>query len=404
MSKQKTITGKDVEYFLNLKPDDITATLIRHTFAKFYDREKKQIVDRRFNTYDKITIPAGKFCGNKEKIDTHLGLLIFNKYIVEDGLYDVLGYINEEVTAGVVKGMEKKLSQALLINKITPAQMAKYMNKMQWGFTLTDCLSASLSPKTARVLPEVNKEKERLLKSNPKMFETGDPIQAAIIEKQLLDTAKKVIGNDHGMDLYNSGSNASFGNNYKSMFIMKGPIKDSSDGKYTIVTSNYSEGIKKEELQAHYDSLVSGVYPKGVGTQVGGYLTKKFLAAFQSLVLDKKWTDCGTKKTMSILITKKNMEMFKYMYIVENGKFIYLDDATIPKYVGRIVNMRFPLYCTGDKVCNRCAGELYYLEGIENVGLTSAKVTSALVQKSMKKFHDTSVHLNKINIDDIVIN
>ena len=91
MSKQKTITGKDAEYFLNLKPDDITATLIRHTFAKFYDREKKQIVDRRFNTYDKITIPAGKFCGNKEKIDTHLGLLIFNKYIVEDGLYDVLG-------------------------------------------------------------------------------------------------------------------------------------------------------------------------------------------------------------------------------------------------------------------------------------------------------------------------
>lgn len=397
----RTITGQEAEELLNLKFNEVGKDFIIKALAATYDMEAKKIIPPKFMVYDKITIPKGRYCNNKEPINTYVGLLIFNKYLFEEELYPVMGYINETVDAKGVEKMDDKMSKALLDDTITPEMMGRYLDKFQWFFTISNVLSPSMTEKTASVLPEVEKKKEELFKKHKD--DVDDPIVAANIEKELLNTASKVIGNDPGMDLYNSGAAASYSNNYKAMFVMKGPIRDTYNGEYKTVKSCYSEGIAKDELQPHFDSLVYGAYSKGVGTQVGGYLTKKFLAAFQTVVLDRKGSDCGTKMTLTITLTKKNAGLFLYMYIVENGKLVLLDESVMDKYIGKTVHMRLPLYCLGDKICNHCAGELYYKLGITNVGLTTSKMTGSLLQKSMKKFHDSSIKLSKISIDDLVI-
>ena len=81
-----------------------------------------------------------------------------------------------------------------------------------------------------------------------------------------------------------------------------------------------------------------------------------------------------------------------------------LNDNNIGNYVGKIVHMYDPIYCTSEKVCNKCAGDLYYKLGIENIGSTSTKICSTIMNKSLKKKHDNTIKLYSIkSIDDDMI-
>lgn len=386
---------------IDLREEDITKSNIFDLFAYFFNEETKKMV-RKHNPNDKLVIPKGKYHNNDKNITTTVGRFIFNVFLIEKDFYNIFGYINNVIDAKTFEKIDSRLSLALLNDEITPKQMSHFYNKVQWmGFTFNTILCPSLTPKTVVPLDAVEKRKSQLVKQYEEDLKKGSVVTASRIEKELLDIAKKEIGNDPGLELYESGSKASFDNNYKSLFVMKGPIVNAGTGEYSVSTSNYMNGVKKDEIEYYADSIVNGAFAKGKNTQVGGYMTKKYFAAFQSLVLDKKGTDCHSKRTHSIFLTESNHMLFLYRYIVEGNKLVLLDDETIKKYIGRKVNMRDPIYCTNDKFCNVCAGDLYYKLGIEYIGLTSPKISSSIMNKSLKKFHDTSIKLTKINVEDL---
>lgn len=406
---QKKITGQDAERILNIKGSDIGKDLCVELFGhsvKVVDGKFEKIPPK-FNVYDKIDVPIGRYANNKQVIHTNVGMLMYFKFFFEEELSDIIkieDYVNlpaiNNDTIGKIEGI---LSNALLTDKITTKQFITFLNKQQWFFTIASFMNSSMSENTASPLSDIMAEKKKLIKQHQKEIDSGDSIVAAKIEKELLNKAKKELSGDYGMDIYNSGANASFNNNYKSMFVMKGPVKDNMTGETNVISSNYSDGMEKEDLHSHFDSLVYGAYSKGVGTQKAGYLTKKFLAAYQSVVLDKKYSDCGSKLLYNIPITDFNKKMFLYQYILVNGKYILLDDKNINSYVSKTVKMRLPGGCANDKICNRCAGELFYMLGNNNIGLSTFVASGALLRKSMKKFHDTSVKLKRVSIDDIIL-
>ena len=406
---QKTITGENLEFFLNLTEDDFTKTFVKKYFSRKAKMENGKFTSMppKYNVYDKITIPVGRFCNNKTIIHTHLGMFLFFKFMFERELSDIIRLENyldlEAIDNKMVGKFENILANATITGKIKPEQMITFLNKLQFFFTLASFLNSSISKATGKPNENVMKKKEELLKKNKKAIEAGDTIVAATIEKELLKQAEKELDGDYGMDIYKSGANASFSNNYKAMFIMKGPVKDNLTGESYVITSNYSDGMKKEDLHSHYDSLVYGAYSKGVNTQSSGYLTKKFLAAYQGIVLDKKGTNCGTKITFNLKVTPFNKSMLMYQYIVENNKLVLLDENNIDSYVGKYIHVRLPGGCTGDKTCNICAGEYFYMTDDYNIGLTTSVASGSLLNKSMKKFHDTSVKLNKISIDELIL-
>lgn len=126
-------------------------------------------------------------------------------------------------------------------------------------------------------------------------------------------------------------------------------------------------------------------------------------AAFQGVVLDDFGSDCKTTNTLEIIITNKTKNDLMYRYIVEGSKLILLTNDNIDKYLNKKVKLRSPVYCIGDKLCNKCAGDLYYKLGIKNVGLSTTRVASTLLNMSMKKFHNSTANVSKINLNDIVI-
>src|SRR5690606_5647941 len=219
-------------------------------------------------------------------------------------------------------------------------------------------------------IPEVIQRRDELIQKHIKAIENGDAKVAEQIEKELLDLAKEKIQHLPSYDIYASGSRGSFRNNYKNTSIMRGAIQDNSrPGEFTISTANLIEGIPREDYDAYADLTVMASYSRAVMTRDGGYEAKKLTAAFQTVVLDEPGTDCGTRKTISVEITEKNKEDFLYRFLLKGSQHIMLTPEEIDKYVGKVVKLRSPMYCLGDKLCNYCAGDLYYRLGIRNVGL-----------------------------------
>lgn len=138
-------------------------------------------------------------------------------------------------------------------------------------------------------------------------------------------------------------------------------------------------------------------------TREGGYESKKLSAAFQNVSLGNKDSDCGTSKTIKQEITSKNASLFMYRYIREKNKgLIQLTSENIESYYGKIVDMRSPLYCTNKQYCNKCAGDLYYKLGINNVGIISNRVGTSLLNASLKAFHDMSLKVVELDIDKYI--
>lgn len=140
-----------------------------------------------------------------------------------------------------------------------------------------------------------------------------------------------------------------------------------------------------------------------VGTADSGYLAKQLLASMQTEVIDEHGTDCKSKKTYDVLLTAANARDFEYRYIVEGSKYVCLEPEVISNYYGKIIHLRSPLYCTGDKLCNICAGEMNYKLDLLNIGLGCSKIANTLLRMGMKKFHTSNIESKPIDINDLLI-
>lgn len=387
----KEITNKDdIDFLLNLKSEDITYSFMNENFGK-YDGKC------RFNTYDIITIPKGYYGKegkkNKNSFTTTVGRWIFNKTFIEPELFDILGYINKPVTSGEYKAINRKLSYALMEDKIDIDTLNRFLDRVETFMPYINIYSPGLTEKMITSSKVINKKKKELYNKYKKEIDAGDYIVVEKMEAELKDFAREYLKDDPSMDAFLSGATGSFDNHYKNMYIMKGAIKDPDPNKgYNIMLSNYIDGVSKDEYKTLANSLAAGPYSRGKKTEVGGHWEKQFLYAYQHITLDKKGSDCGSTTYKKVLLTEKNIQLWMYSYMVENGKLVELNSDNMDKYIGKEVKFRFSAFCkskTGK--CNACMGNKLYKLGITNVGMATAKIPSVLKLVSMKAFHDSVV-------------
>lgn len=394
---------------LAMKQEDMTVSFITQTFTK---SAKKQIVDGKitfvetqpeFDLRATFNLAPGEYI-NTEAITTNVGKFLFNKLIIEGTISSIVpgGYYNKVFTKDSWSEIAKWISNSVMEGKLEIDNLVKYLKAFEfYGLKLVTCMSPSFSEAVLKPNPIVDKEKKKLLdeldkKENPTLKDYTD------IEDKLVDTAKKAIGNDPGMSLYNSGSRGSFGNDYKINTVIVGPVKNCATGGYDFMKSDMMDGLRKEDIPKAGNMVVGASYPKAVGTAVGGYMTKEFYAVYQSIVLSDV-EDCGSKYTLKVLLTKGNVDSFMYQYMVEGDKKIPLTPDNQDKYIGKVVHFRSPMGCIGQQLCKTCAGQRFEKLDIKNVGLTAGKVSNNLMNKQMKKFHEIRVKLDKVNPEDLLL-
>lgn len=403
--KRRKITDVEKATLLRIEAAEITFDLFVDLFGTKMKKENGKAVriSSRFETTDSMILEANEYL-NKSKIETTVGRFIFNKLIVERDLIDILGYINEPLTDKTVGKIDGKLSKALLSDKIGIDIFVKYLNRLQWlsmqGHTV---IAGSYTMGILKPDKQMTKERDKLLKENKAKLDAGDLITAVKVEQAALEVAAKNIAGDAGMDLFNSGARGSIGNNYKNISVMKGPVFNPNTGGFDIVRSNLMEGIKKEEIPIYGNAIVTGAYPKAVGTAVAGYFSKQLIAALQAVVTDVPGSDCKTTLTVKHLITADKKGDFMFRYINDGGKLVLLDDDMIEKYVGKNVNLRSPMTCKGKTLCSKCVGEMYYMLGVRNIGMTSSRASATILNMNMKKFHDGTAKTYQLDKADMFL-
>ena len=207
------------------------------------------------------------------------------------------------------------------------------------------------------------------------------------------------------MQIYDSECKPKFGNVYKTMFVTRGPVWNAATNKFDISEKSFIDGMDKTDIPIYGNGVINGSYPKAVATQKAGYETKKLFATNQAITLDEKGTDCGSKAYREVVVTKKNVNKLIKRYYLNGNKLERLERDSLEKMIGKTIKIRSPLYCCAKsgKICNRCAGDLPYIIGTKNVGLTSSAIGSSLLNLLMKSFHDTTQTLASVNIDKMYI-
>lgn len=400
--KSKVVTNaKEIEALAKLTADDITTSFIMDNFGDFGKGPK-------YNPFDIVTMPKGCYGPdgkkNKNEFTTTVGLWVYNKYFIEQDLFDVFGYVSEPITKKVNGKMVKIISHYVLEDKLPISTMDRFLMKQQKFMPYVDILAYNYSEKMLTCTRVINKKKSELLKKYKADIEAGDPIVGDKMEKELLDFALDYMKDDPSMDMFLSGARGTIGNNFKNMFVMKGVIKDpdpNAKQKYKVAMSNYIDGISPDEYALFANTLAAGPYARSKKTQNGGYLEKLFLWAFQHVVLLDAGSDCGTTRTINMTINSDTVDSCMYMYVVDGNKTVELTSDVVDKYMGKTVKLRYPSMCKAPagKICNKCMGNLPYRLNIKNIGPSTTQVASIMKNVAMKAFHDSTQQLYDMDLN-----
>lgn len=395
---QKEISPSDVSELLSLKDTDVNAKLLKNYFACFYgDKEA------RFQPNDYFMLERGKFY-NSERIKTTVGRYLYNMFALPVPYLKKYGYMNDPLTVDRIEQLEKVLGDMILEDELTTKEYAQYMDRSEW-ISMNCVYYIAPSINNAIVLPkkDILKKRDELFDQYKDDIKKGDLNVANKIEKELMDVAKKDLATDDdpSYDNYKSG-NFKFAKSYKKSAIMIGAVKDVNTSQLQILKSNYADGVDKNEYDKTAMLTVIGGYSRGVATEDYGYETKKYNNALQNVVVDFDQLDCGTDKYLNITINPKLKSMFLYRFVIDGSKIVELTEKNIDNYVGKPIKLRSPMFCKGDKLCMHCAGTLFKRIDITDAGLVCSNLTGNLMNLSMKKMHDSSVTIVKLNLDDFI--
>ena len=389
----KLITNKeDLDFLFKSSYNDcVKLSFIMECFGEFKGK-------RRFNPYDLLEVPPGVFGPegkkNKNTFTTTVGLFIFNRGFIEKNLLDVVGYVTDTVSKKTFKKINEKITYAVLEDEAQLDWLKDFLLRSQKAMAFVDILSPTFTEGMLSISTKMDKKRKELIKKYAKGIEEKDPTEVQKLEKELLAYAKELLKDDPSMDMIDSGGGASWGNNFKNLFAIRGAVKNSdpAKGDYSVILGNYLDGVGPDEFAKLADSLTGGPYARAKKTEVGGAMEKMFVRAFQHVMIDTSITDCGTKRTIEVKLTKDNIGDWMYSYIVEGSKLVELTSKTKDQYIGKTVHLRYSSLCESKKgICPTCAGSLFTRLGITNVGVASYAICSSVKVKEMKAFHDSTV-------------
>lgn len=376
--------------------EEFTKDFLESLFANYYDKETLTVKEAPFDPTTPITLTHAEYPYVKESIETSLGMLFMNRFLLEFiGAIKHMGYWNIELNKKGLAKLDTALNNLVITDQIDTTTFGQYIDRRdQLGFQSAAFLSTSISASLVRPMQNVNQRKMELVEEYHDQLASNDPTQQILatnkIEEELMGMVRKNLAEDYGYDMYQSGD-GNLDNNYKNINVMVGPVFNSITGRFDVVDSSLMDGIKKKDIPASANNIVAGAYPSAIGTADSGYMAKIILALLQSEHIDPDPdSDCGTTATIPLTITDSNKQYVLYRYINDGGKQILLTLENVGSYVGKTVNMYSPQCCMHDAICGKCAGQIFHKLGVTQIGLLVTAITQKLLNIKLKSKHDLS--------------
>ena len=398
-AKREKLSEDAIRALLALKYDTVTADWLKENFAYFDEKGKQKIPNEGEFTIspgDVSDVSLPLFSGN---MTTTAGRYICNVVMLGGGEHTkFFKYINTPWDKGVISGTLAKMGDLLLEKKINGHCMSEFLDRYIWlGFSTTTFMAPSLNMQLFRQPKALIEEKNRLISENKEALEKADLPTCLKVTDELKKKYTELQEDNPAFDYRRSGASKDI---LTETAVIRGLLGESKDPtKFKFIESSLQDGIRKDEINNFADLGIFGAYSRGVSTTKGGYIVKQYNAAFGSLMLDEPGSDCHTKYTLELTIDKNTKKDYYLRYCYYSGKEYLLTDDNIKLLMGKNVKLRSPMYCTGDKICNKCMGELYYNFGTRNIGFIPAKIGSQVLNSALKNFHEIKIKAAPIDLE-----
>ena len=349
-------TQAGLDKILQTPVEQITKDFIESLFANYHDRDANEFKQAPFKPTDEIELLQSQYKYVKNKVNTTLGMLIFNRYCLErTHIIEHIGYWDTTIDSDGMSEINKTVNNLCLNGQIDTKTLGEFIDaRDRLGFWCAAFLSVAISPSLLRPMEDVNKRKHELFEQYRDVLTNGAPVQQVMtankIEKELMGMVRENLKGDYGYDLYASGD-GNLDNNYKTINVIRGAVFNDITKRYDVVEASLMNGITQHDIPAFGNSVVAAAYPSAVGTAEAGYMSKQILALLQSERLDPDpESDCGTQSTITFTILKSAKKYVLFRYIDDNGKKVLLDLNNIDSCVGQRVRLYSPQCCTNDAI------------------------------------------------------
>lgn len=252
--------------------------------------------------------------------------------------------------------------------------------------TKSACKMPTIIGKTLDI--SIYRLKDEFLKRKDEIFAKGTEIPENL-SKLTADVMKEFAATEGLIaDFQASGAEKKLGN-IQASFVSKGYVAN-QDGEVipTPVKTATGQGLKPSDYYVTSISGRSGIIDRSQMTANSGYMTRQFIYATASVVMDPDMKGNHAFKPLTVNVKDDYMADGLYHRRLWNGQII--EDPK--KYIGQKVQIISPVYWEPLKLGPYCLPyDLYDKLGSYNVGILAAQAVGEVgAQSTMRTFHTTS--------------
>ena len=356
-----------------------------------------------FRLAENITIDKSWLKNVDGKIETSVGRLLLNKFLLEDHLGDRIPYHNGDM-ASYLEDMfvERAVDDDAGIphGKISISEMIQIVDRVFFLTQSAPIVNITATRKNVTTAPGMREYKAKLEKERGHLL--NDPVEVVKFEEDLEKFDQAYLKDDPTQGVVISGK--ALKGRRKTGGMMGQDVDFRKGGEATPILTNLEDGIslKPEEFAALNNGLRYGSLARGLLTALSGTVTKDMLRSLGGLSVSDK--DCGTTKGVVRVISKDIVKKIVGREVRSNGKWHRITDRkTAEALVGRRVEMRSAMWCKSpkDTICVHCMTEGF--RGQPNAIFNlSTEVTANMTGMFMQLMHGNVVTAVEILPVDLI--
>lgn len=333
----------------------------------FLENKDNPILVKSVDEAKKLNIATPvKFNSNVGLIVTTAGRVVFNSVLPQ-----YIPFNNKPMNS---KDVNQVLSLIITKSKTDFAKAVDAFCKM--GFEYATMYPQTISLDMFIVPPEL-KNLATMLSKEPEVSKQVEIL--SLMESKLKTHLKE---NVPGLYIQIESGAAKGGSQLRQIMIAKGLINDAMGNLMAPICKSLNDGYTPVEYFEASAGSRKGIIDRAINTAFGGYAYRKMVYAVGSTEVNIQNADCGTKRGIKIKLSQDwfNRMQGRYMFNPTNRKI----ERLTSDYIGKLVEVRSPIFCKSRQICRTCYGDLVYQIKSRNAGLLAAQACASLSEKIMK--------------------
>ena len=157
----------------------------------------------------------------------------------------------------------------------------------------------------------------------------------------------------------------------------------------TPIKHSLLEGLDQEEFFNSTYGCRKGLLDVALNTGTSGYLSRKLIFTCVNLQISTDLDDCKTTDCLEVYIdSKQKARMLVDRYYLEDHKLKLITNENWREFVGKVVQLRSPVFCRSPKICHKCYGDLYKILHSRFIGVIAAQALGERgTQLVLRTFH-----------------